>query len=344
MFSKWVLPMIAVGLLGFAVFHVVDAQQAPWEVSPPVEPARSPFGRTVAGSGIVEPQTQNIAIGSPLAGVVAEVFVKVGQKVAKGELLFRLDDRQLRAEMKVRQAALAAALAQLERLDNMPRQEEVPVAEAKVREAEAQLADQEDQLHRSRTLFQRRAVSEEELRRRERATEVARQQLARVQAEAKLLQAGAWSADKAVTRAALEQARAQLAQAQTELERSLVRATIDGEVLQVNVRPGEFVGTPPGQPLVILGNVGRLHVRVDIDEHDIQRFQVGAPARARLRGNLQEFSLAFVRVEPFVIPKKSLTGDNTERVDTRVLQVIFAIDSDAPRIYVGQQLDVYIQE
>jgi hypothetical protein len=82
---------------------------------------------------------------------------------------------------------------------------------------------------------------------------------------------------------------------------------------------------------------------VDIDEHDIPRFKAGAPARASLRGAPeQSYPLTFVRVEPYVIPKKSLTGDNTERVDTRVLQVIYALEVNGKPVYVGQQMDVFI--
>ena len=53
--------------------------------------------------------------------------------------------------------------------------------------------------------------------------------------------------------------------------------------------------------------------------------------------------LTFVRFEPFVLPKKSLTGDSTERVDTRVLQVIYRVENDALRLFVGQQMDVFIE-
>src|SRR5262249_31158028 len=145
-------------------------------------------------------------------------------------------------------------------------------------------------------------------------------------------------------RAAVAQAEAQVEKVKTDLDRLVVRALVDGEVLQVNVRPGEFVGAPPGQALVVLGNLGRLHVRVDIDEHDIPRFVPGAPARAVLRGDpRQEYPLTFVRVEPYVVPKKSLTGDNTERVDTRVLQVIYALEVSTRPVYVGQQLDVFLE-
>ena len=66
-------------------------------------------------------------------------------------------------------------------------------------------------------------------------------------------------------------------------------------------------------------------------------------AEASLRGDpSRKFPLRFVRVEPYVIPKKSLTGDNTERVDTRVLQVLYAIERTDHPVYVGQQLDVFI--
>jgi hypothetical protein len=116
------------------------------------------------------------------------------------------------------------------------------------------------------------------------------------------------------------------------------------EVLQVNVRLGEFVGAPPATAaLVVLGNVNLLHVRVDIDEYDIHRFRADAAARASLKGQPRTcFPLRFVRVEPYVVPKKSLTGDNTERVDTRVLPVVYSIDVGDRQLYVGQQLDVFI--
>jgi multidrug resistance efflux pump len=123
-----------------------------------------------------------------------------------------------------------------------------------------------------------------------------------------------------------------------------VRAPLDGKVLQVNVRPGEYVGGAPGRALIVLGDTGNtVRVRVDIDGPDIPRYRPGAPARATPRGSPEtSYALRFVRVEPYVVPKKSLTGDSTERVDTRVLQVIYALDFTAQPVYVGQQVDVFI--
>jgi multidrug efflux pump subunit AcrA (membrane-fusion protein) len=172
---------------------------------------------------------------------------------------------------------------------------------------------------------------------------VGRQQLAKAEAELKLLKAGAWQPDKDVAAAAVRQAEAQVNQTRVELDRLRVQAPVDGDVLQVNVRPGESVGVPANQALIVLGNVSRLHVRADVDEHDIPRYSMAAAAYATVRGDpARKYGLTFVRVEPYVIPKKSLTGANTERIDTRVLQVIYALDGGDRPVYVGQQLDVFI--
>ena len=336
------------------------AQQKAPPVSPPVEPARSPYSKTVAGAGIVEPETENIAVGSHLAGVVKAVHVRVDDRVKAGTLLFELDDRQLTAEKEVRAATLANSKAQERKMLGMPRKEELPPLVAKVTEAKANLDDKQKLYDRAVREAEKGVGSEETYSTRKMAVEMAKAQLTKAEADLKLMEAGAWEFDLAVSAAAVKQAQSQLDQTETELARLRVAAPrvrqpgnpaptgsipeadlVEFKVLQVNVRPGEYVGTTAGQPLVVLGTVGRLHVRVDIDENDIGRFRPGMPGVASPRGNPgQKFPLRFVRVEPYVIPKKSLTGGNTERVDTRVLQVIYAIDVPDPALYVGQQLDV----
>jgi HlyD family secretion protein len=344
MIRKFGLPLAALAMLFLAVYHVVRAQQTPPPLEPPVMPSRSPFGKGVAGAGLVEAQTENISVGTNLPGVVTDVYAKVGQKVRKGEKLFKLDDRALKAEWRVRKASVDSATAQLQKLRQMPRVEEIPALEARVAEMKANLADQNDLAQRARRLAATRAIADEERSRREQGASMAREQVRKAEADLALMKAGAWKPDVAVAEAAVEQAKAQLEATETELVRLEVHALVDGEVLQVNVRPGEFVSTQAGQALVVLGNVSCLHVRVDIDEHDIPRFSREAKAKAMLRGDpRQEFNLRFVRVEPFVIPKKSLTGDNTERVDTRVLQVIYALEDSTRPVFVGQQLDVYVE-
>lgn len=340
---KYGLPLAAAALLVLAVVHVSRSQTELQQTKPPVEPSHTPFVRTVAGAGIVEAQTENISIGVPVPGVVDKVLVQVGDRVAAGDLMFRIDDRHLQADLLVRQAAVDAAAAQLERLEQQPRPEEIPVAEAVVDRAAADIVRLQDQLRRTRSLRERGATTEEEIVRREQELTMATAELARVQAELDLLQSGAWQADKRVAQASLKQAEAEVERIRTEMSRLQVAAPVAGEVLQVNVRPGEYVGSPDLEAAVVLGNVDRLRVRVDIDEQDIPRFVPGAPARAIQRGEPDvSFPMRFVRVEPFVVPKRSLTGQNTERVDTRVLQVIYELEPTVDRLYVGQQVDVFI--
>jgi multidrug resistance efflux pump len=345
-FVKYLLPVVAVSMLSFGFIHVVQSRPDVEKIAPPALPARSPYKNTVAAAGLVEARTENIAIGTALAGVVLEVYVpssEVGKQVKWGEPLFRVDDRQLRAQLKFQEANLASARAQLAKLEAMPRPEEVPPAEAKLRAAEANQRLMKDLADRAQALVGQQAVSQEEAIQRKITLEMVKHQWEQAKAELELLKAGAWNADKEVSRAAVALAEAQVEQTTTEIERATVRAPIDGQVLQVNVRPGEFVGAQPGQTLVMMGDLTRYHVRADIDEHDIPRFRTGAPARAFLRGHAdQELKLTFVRVEPYVSPKKSLTGDNTERVDTRVLQVIYAVEVKDRPVHIGQQLDVFI--
>ena len=96
-------------------------------------------------------------------------------------------------------------------------------------------------------------------------------------------------------------------------------------------------------PLMVLGDTQTLHVRVDVDENDAWRIRPDSRAHASLRGNADlKTDLTFVRIEPYVVPKRSLTGDATERVDTRVLQVLYSFKRGALPAYVGQQMDVFI--
>lgn len=361
MLKRYLLPVVAMLAVAFAVMELSNASTDIEPVRPPVEPSRSPFHKQLAGAGIIEPETENITIGVHLPGVVTRQFVQVGDSVQPGEPLFQMDDRRFQAERQARKADLANAQAMLTRLERMPRSEEVPPAEASVSEAKAMLEDARQQFERYKKLSNTNSVSNDELIRSQMAVEVANARLRKAETQLNLLLAGAWEEDIEVARAAVSQAEAKLNEVETEIDRLIVRAptfplaceknTGEGEctirssylVLQVNVRPGEFVGTLQGQSTIILGRTGKLHVRVDIDENDIPRFQKNLPGLAIPRGDAaNKYQLKFVRVEPYVIPKRSLTGANTERVDTRVLQVIYAIEGEAESLYVGQQVDVFL--
>ncbi len=304
--GRYVMPVLALsGVLG-GITYVVRGSTPPPVAQPVAPPIVAPYQSYIAGSGMLEASTRNIAISTPVGGVVAEVFVKVGDRVRKGEALFRIDGRDLQAQLAVREAGAAAAHAQ-------------------ILEAQASLAQARDQLRRAEGLAPK-AISLQDLANR-RFTE----QLD--QAKLDTARANADSAD------------AQVQETKTNIGRLTIRAPIDSNVLQMNIRPGEYAQTGVlSDPLMLLGDTRTLHVRVDVDENDAWRLRPGMPAKAFLRGNSAiTFDLSFAYVEPYVVPKIELSGASTERVDTRVLQVIYSVrKSDAP-IYVGQQVDVYIE-
>src|SRR4051812_33313239 len=137
MLRKFLLPLIAVLGLVLALRTVAAGSKAP-AISPPVaDPAPAPFATTIAGAGIVEAKSRNIAVGTPIAGVVADVPVQVGDVVKAGTPLFRIDDRELAARLQIENAAVSAARAEVARLESLPRVEDVPPAEARVAAAES---------------------------------------------------------------------------------------------------------------------------------------------------------------------------------------------------------------
>ncbi|MES2661355.1 MAG: efflux RND transporter periplasmic adaptor subunit [Verrucomicrobiota bacterium] len=302
---------IAAALFGVVMIVMVSRTQAERDMpppgDPPIMPPEKPYQHAVAATGILEALSENVAIGVPLPGLVTEVFVKVNDPVKKGQPLLRLDDRDLLAEQLSTQA-----------------QQEISRAQITV--SEAQLAKLEGQLSRLTAVSDTRAVSREDLENRRQ--------------------------DVAVSQAQLAAAKAQLVASETSLkrialliERLTVRAPRDGTIIQVNIRAGEYAATAPRSPAIILGETDRLQIRADIDEQNATRIRPGQKAYGYLKGDPTiTFPLEFIRVEPYVIPKVSLTGSSTERVDTRVLQVIYSLarPRDLP-LYVGQQVDVFIE-
>lgn len=313
-FSRQILPIIAlIGISGAAIYIFTgqpDRQITEPENEPPKPTGELADAARVAGSGVVEPASEVIDIGSALSGLVTDLRVAPGDRVEKGQPLFFVDDRAARAQLAEARAAISEA-------------------RAAIAEAETARRTARQQLALYGEISDPAAVSRSEVIRAEGEAEAAASRLS-------------------VARARLNAAQARAQSAQTEIERLVVRAPIAGEILAVNIRPGEFVATQGGgnsQPFIQMGETNPLHVRVDIDENEAARVKVGAPALVSPRGAAEiQVEAAFVRVEPQVVPKRSLTNSAAERVDVRVLQVIYAMPQTAASevFRVGQQIDAFI--
>ncbi|MBV7265931.1 HlyD family secretion protein [Erythrobacter ani] len=309
-FSRQILPVLAViGLVVAALYifsSLPDRSTSEPEQQPPRATGDMANSARVAGAGLVEPSSEIIDIGSALSGLVTDLRVQPGDRVEKGQPLFLVDDRAARARLAEANAAISEARAA------------IVEAQAAQRTANQQLALYDN-------LDDPAAVSRAEVIRAEGDAAAAQSRLE-------------------LSRARLAAAQAQAGSAQTELNRLTVRAPITGEILAVNIRPGEFVATQGGnsQPFIQMGETIPLHVRVDIDENEAVRVKLGADAIISPRGAAEiRANAKFVRAEPLVVPKRQLTNSAAERVDVRVLQIIYALpQGDAFR--VGQQVDAFI--
>jgi HlyD family secretion protein len=346
MVMKTVLPLMAVAGLAFSIWTVVKSQEPVTasvpQVSPPVRPSQL---HSIAGAGLVEARRENIPIGVNVPGVVTDLYIKKGDKVRQGYPLFRVDDRELKAQLRVYETQLASSRAQWHKLKAAPRPEDVPPAEAAVEEYRAKLNDAEAAMARTEKLYHRQMAAAGDWDKDRFNYFAAKAGLSKSIAELERIKRGTWQEDLDVAQAAIDLAASQVENIKTNLERLTVLAPIDGDVLQLNVRLGQFAAMTWKEPMIVLGDVQKLHVRVDIDENDLPWFQKNAPAVATLKGRPGvRFPLEFKYVEPYVIPKQSLTGSNSERVDTRVLQVVYALPEErAVDLYVGQQMDVYLK-
>jgi HlyD family secretion protein len=313
-FSRIILPGLAV--LGIIVAAILIFRSQPNRsaetpaISPPTTPLAQREGGTVAGAGAVEPSSELVDIGTPIGGVVEDVMVQAGDRVVPGQPLFRIDTRDARA-------AVSEAAARLES------------ARAGAAAARASLRVADNQLALYRGVSDPRAVSRLEVVDREGARSNARAQVTLADAQARA-------------------ASAELQRVQTDLGRRTVRAPFAGQLLQVKIRKGEFAAAGPGpsgtqEALMTMGSVDPLHVRIDVDEDEIDRIDMGQNAVITARGDAgRKVTAAFVRAEPQVVPKRSLTNSANERVDVRVLQLIYALPSEGHNMFVGQQVDAFI--
>jgi len=346
---KWrflVLPVLAIAGASLAVY-TVKKQARPAPVAPPSgEPTRSPFGNRVAGSGLVEPVTEIVNVGTPIGGVVESVQVHEGDVVKKGQELFIIDQRMMKSQLQSAKARLEVARRKLDQLKSLPRAEDLAKAQAVVEQRRAALKDAQSRLDRLNAITDPGAISANERPTREYELANAKARMTEAEADLGEVRKGAYPEDLAVAGADVQVAEAEVNALSTDLERSDVRAPIDATILRVTARPGQFAAASSGgsEGLVTLGQLTPLNIRVDVDELDAWRFDPHGKAVAVLRGGKRvEFPIHYVRTVPVVIPKKTLTGDNAERIDTRVLQLIYTFDEPNPGVLPGQVLDVYVE-
>jgi HlyD family secretion protein len=318
--------------------------------------------QTVA-PGRIEPASGTIKVAAPVMGVIAQVLVKVNDKVFAGEPLIRLVDTEARARLAAAEAQVAFRL-RARNEENAPapatpaaraarpasRRDEAVVADtdkaAARRRAEDAVADTDKAVMEAQAALDQAAVE----RRAGAALEAARAALAQAQdrqrqqkAELRRIEADPGTPLPNFVDGQVNVARAEAAAAAAAMERLTIRAPMSGTVLQVNAKPGELAAPSTAQPLLIIGDVSALRVRAELDERDVGEVKIGQSAVIRadaFRG--REFAGKVSFIAPIVEPGRISARGQRNVTDVDVVEVLVDVAQPDP-LAVGMKVDVYFQ-
>lgn len=355
---KLLFILAVVGILAGAYSAYVYSRR-PTAQKPVFDPAANPYPDGIYAQGIVESYQShgaNINIYPEVSGPITEVRVAEGSIVKKGDALLTIDDSVQRATTEQERLQAETAMALLQQLKAQPRPEALEVAKAQVAAAQASLKSAQDDLEKTEQGYQLAsgAVSKQSLDNARNAVKIAEANLKVSQKQSALTQAGAWSYDvrnQESQYAALYQS---YVASRALLEKYTVRAPIDGIVLAVGASAGSYV-SPQGTystytggsipPLVMGTAQDFLEVRCYVDEILVHRLPEPDQIEAKMfiRGTKISVPLTFERLQPYVSPKVELSDQRLERVDVRVLPVIFRLEKPkGVNLFPGQLVDVFI--
>jgi len=307
---------------------------------------RAPLPETgsqlVGGNGIVEPAQRETRVAGQATGVVKDVLVKEGDQVKAGAVLVRLVDDVEAATLAAAEADLAAERATLARTLKGLRVEDKDAVAAEASAAKSKAELSASVAGRTEQLAKSGAATADELDRARRQAQADQATYQSLEARARAAEAGSRSEDIAIQRARVLAAEARVAQARANVERLAVKAPLDGEVLQVKVRPGELYSFQGTEPLVVMGDTRTLRVRMDVDERDVAKVQLGATAfvtadafgARRFSGRVVEVARRFGR-------KNVRTDDPVEKNDTKILETVIELESNQLLI-PGQRVTCFV--
>lgn len=269
----------------------------------------------------------------------------MGSRVKRGQELIRFDDKDLKAELTQEEINFDKALIEYDKLKLLPRQEDLNVAKATLKKAEISLQEAQSEVNNVKGLEISKAIKSEEIDRRKFDLDKAFAHYDEALASYEKIARGATDEDLNIAELNTLEIQALIDKTKADMDQTIVKSPIDGTVLQIKIHEGEM---PPNdtsrEPIMIIGDTDILHLRVNINQFDAPYFDPNASAVAYPQGDASlKYELEFIEIEPYLVSKKDLTNDVTETVDTRVLQVIYRFKNRDHRLYVEEQMDVFIE-
>lgn len=296
----------------------------------------------IAAGGLVEPAGEERVIIPQLSGRLSKVLIAEGDTVKAGQLIAEIENTEYRAALAAADAELQRREAELLRLRNGARREEIASAAAAQAEAAALERQALAESDRRAGLARSKLIAAEAAQQARAQADAAMARRARADADLALLRAGARDEDLAAAVAAVAAARAERERAQALVEKSLIYAPISGSVLKRDLSEGETVVALSPLPLARIGDLSKRYVRADIDELDIGRIRQGQSATIVSDAfPQQQFAGTVVRVSQRMGRRNSISGDPAEKQDAKILEALIELDG-APPLPVGLRVDVRI--
>ena len=342
--NRKIMLLGAVALLAVASSVPEFAQKFRAEELRPDPPASAlPSSWETVTLGRVEPRSGEIKIAAPVPGRIADVLVKANEDVFAGELLVRLDDKE--AAARVAEAAAQVALHKRTRND-----QSTPSGAAQRRRAEdaeadfeRSVADAQSALDKVTADWRAGGASKTDLDAARTALSRTQERLREQQEALAKLRAAADTPLPTRLEGELNVAQAEWTLAQAELEKTRIRAPVDGVVLQVDAKKGELALPTSASPLLVMGDLSALRVRAEVDQQYLGKIWVGqsvAVRAAAFRG--RDFDGKVLSVARIVGPSRINSGDPRRINDADVLEVVINLPNPGPLV-VGGQVDVYFK-
>jgi HlyD family secretion protein len=344
--SKWA----AVSISGLALCALLAGglklRSQTETAAPPVQPAAREQPQVVlACPGRVEGLTEIINVGAGVEGVLLEVRVKEGQMVRAGELLARIDCRDLEAELPVAEAAAESARQTRARLLRGSRAEERRVAANHQAREEAVLQQAQTQYERMAKLYESGDISRASVEKARRDLDVARAARNAAEHQLALVNAQPLPEELAKAEAEIKVAAGRTSTLVEKIRKCAVHAPASGTVLRTHLRAGETVNAVFAPVIVSLADISRLKVRAEVDERDLGRIFMGQPVvvtapafpARQFRGQVARFGEQMGR-------KRVRTGDPAEKSDRDVLEVMMDLSETNERLVVGLRVTVRFLE
>lgn len=336
---------IAAALAGAAVLGYVVSDSSYLSGEPKTSKTEVKSGPqwVAAAPGRVEPVSGEVNIGAAILGQVADVTVKVNDKVEEGELLIRLDDEEARARLAAAEAEAGLRKRQRDAEASTSGREDATRGEDNVFSAEREVIGARFELDAALAGKRRGETTDQQLADARRRLAKAQERVERERLNYAVAQAKANLPAPNQFESALTAARANVALAASQLDKSRIRSPRAGTVLQVNAKTGEIVAPSPDQPLAVVGDMAVLRVKAEVDDGDVAKIKIGQKAFVRsINYPGRDFEGTVTDLAPtMATPRISARGPRRPS-DIEVLEMTINLEGKVP-LLPGMRVDAFVR-